>query len=71
MKKQILLGGLMLMASVVSAQTFKEWQDPEVNAVNRAPMHANYFAYESAEAAQKCKTQSANYMPLTGMWKFH
>ncbi len=61
----------MLMASVVSAQTFKEWQDPEVNAVNRAPMHANYFAYESAEAAQKCKTQSANYMPLTGMWKFH
>ena len=71
MKKQILLGGLMLMASVVSAQTFKEWQDPKVNAVNRAPMHANYFAFESAEAAQKCKTQSAKYMPLTGMWKFY
>ncbi len=71
MKRNYLLSGLMLMASVVSAQTFKEWQDPEVNAVNRAPMHANYFAYESAEAAQKCKTQSANYMPLTGMWKFH
>ena len=71
MRKQFLLGGLMLMASAMSAQTFNEWQDPEVNAVNRAPMHANYFAYESAEAAQKCKTQSNNYVPLDGMWKFH
>ena len=71
MRKQVLLGGLMLISSAMSAQTFKEWQDPEVNAVNRAPMHSSYFAYESAEAAQKCKKQSANYLPLTGMWKFH
>ncbi len=71
MKKQFLLGGLMLMASVLSAQTFNEWKDPELNAVNRAPMHTNYFAYESAEAAQKCKTESANYVSLMGMWNFH
>ena len=71
MKKHFLLGGLMLMASAMSAQTFNEWLDPEVNAVNRAPMHTNYFAYESAEAAQKCKSMSSNYVPLTGMWKFH
>ena len=30
----------------MDAQTFKEWQDPEINAVNRAPMHTNFFAYE-------------------------
>ena len=35
----------------MDAQTFKEWQDPEINAVNRAPMHTNFFAYESTEAA--------------------
>lgn len=33
----------------MDAQTFKEWQDPEINAVNRAPMHTNFFAYESTE----------------------
>ena len=59
------------MSTAMMAQTFKEWTDPEVNAINRAPMHADYFAYESAEAAQKCKMQSENYLTLNGMWKFH
>ena len=47
MKKQLVLG--LLGACVLSgnAQTFKEWQDPEINAINRAPMHANFFAYEN------------------------
>ena len=53
MKKQLVLG--LLGACVLSgnAQTFKEWQDPEINAINRAPMHANFFAYENAEMAAK------------------
>ena len=71
MKRQILAGGLLLLSTAMMAQTFKEWTDPEVNAINRAPMHADYFAYESAEAAQKCKMQSENYLTLNGMWKFH
>ena len=71
MRKMFLLGGLMLMSSAMNAQTFNEWKDPEVNAVNRAPMHTNYFAYESAEAAKECKTLSTNYLSLEGMWKFH
>ena len=55
----------------VSAQT-NEWLNPEVNAVNRAPMHANYFAYESpAKAAQGVKEKSSNYMSLNGLWKFN
>jgi beta-galactosidase len=35
----------------MDAQTFKEWQDPEINAVNRAPMLYQLVAYESTEAA--------------------
>ena len=45
MRKQFLAGLLAACALTGSAQTFKEWLDPEVNAVNRAPMHTNYFAY--------------------------
>ena len=65
MKKQLVLG--LLGACVLSgnAQTFKEWQDPEINAINRAPMHANFFAYENAEMAAKAvKEDSKNFMSL-------
>ena len=70
MKKQLLTGLFGLLALTASAQTFQEWQNPEINAVNRAPMHTNYFAYESIDASQRSKTESANYMTLNGIWKF-
>ena len=71
MRKQFLAGLLAACALTGSAQTFKEWLDPEVNAVNRAPMHTNYFAYESADvAARGMKEKSANFMTLNGTWKF-
>lgn len=71
MKKQVVLGILGACALSATAQTFKEWQDPEVNAVNRAPMHTNFFAYESTEAAtQAVKEKSSNFMSLNGTWKF-
>lgn len=43
MKKQLLLGILGSCIFTGQAQTFKEWQDAEINAINRAPMHANFF----------------------------
>ena len=71
MKKQVVLGILGACTLSATAQTFKEWQDPEVNAVNRAPMHTNFFAYESTEAAtQAVKEKSSNFMSLNGTWKF-
>ncbi|WP_373833529.1 glycoside hydrolase family 2 TIM barrel-domain containing protein [Bacteroides heparinolyticus] len=71
MKKHLITGLFAALALSASAQSFNEWRDPEVNAVNRAPMHTNYFAYESAEAAARgVKEQSANYMTLNGTWKF-
>lgn len=72
MKKQFITGLFMAFAVTISAQSFKEWQDSEVNAVNRAPMHTNYFAYESADAAGRgVKERSANFMTLNGTWKFN
>jgi hypothetical protein len=55
MKKHFITGLLATFAIAASAQSFTEWQNPEVNAVNRAPMHTNYFAYESADAARTRK----------------
>ena len=48
MKKHFVTGLFAVLAMTANAQSFKEWQDPEINAVNRAPMHTNYFAFENA-----------------------
>lgn len=71
MKKYVFLGlaGCALLSA--NAQTFKEWQDESVNEVNRAPMHARFFAYENAEkAASDIKENSKNFMSMNGSWKF-
>lgn len=73
MKKSLFLCvAASLVATVGSAQTFTEWLDPEVNAVNRAPMHASYFAYENESAAREnVREKSANFISLNGLWKFN
>ena len=54
------------------AQTFNEWRDPEVNEMNRAPMHTSYFAFgNEKEALMGDKTQQENYLSLNGLWKFN
>ena len=61
MKKQLMTGLFTALALTAGAQTFQEWRNPEINAVNRAPMHTNYFAFENADAAKKAnKKQSTN-----------
>ena len=70
MKRQLMTGLFAALAFTAVAQS-NEWRDPEVNAVNRAPMHANFFAFETAEVAAKdSKEQSQNFMTLNGPWKF-
>ena len=72
MKKQLMTSLFTVLALTAGAQTFQEWRNPEINAVNRAPMHTNYFAFENADAAKKAdKRQSTNYMTLNGTWKFN
>ena len=59
-----------LMTNMLFAQK-SEWLDPNVNHINRLPMHANFFAYESESLALKAKMESsANFMTLNGNWKF-
>lgn len=62
----------MLGLTVLHAQSFNEWKDPNVNATNRSAMHTNYFAYTSADEAKVAvKEKSANFMTLNGTWKFN
>ncbi len=70
-----LISALMGLLAVgpAFAQTFTEWKNPEVNAVNRAPMRAAKFAYRKGEDAAKImdRKQSSNYLSLNGTWKFN
>ncbi|MGZ2609128.1 glycoside hydrolase family 2 TIM barrel-domain containing protein [Bacteroides fragilis] len=71
MKRQLLTCCLAMYSLATMAQ-HDEWKNPEINAVNRAPMHTNYFAYSSSEEAAKAdKENSSNFMTLNGIWKFN
>lgn len=73
-RRQVITAALLLAAVVMPgfAQEKGEWQDPGRNEVNRLPMHADFFAYESEAQAQRGeREQSANYMTLNGMWRFN
>ncbi len=65
----------LILLTAVSMTGFaqkSEWLDPQVNAVNRMPMHSSYFAYENEQAALKgCKESSENFLTLNGTWKFN
>ena len=68
---------LLLIASMatmaLSAQSFTEWQDAEVNEINRAPMHASYKIFNDAEAAtgKYCDAAYPYRLSLNGTWKFN
>lgn len=62
---------LSVLCLFVSAQKFTEWHDPNVNEINRLPMHTNFFSYSNLEdALNGAKEDSENYMTLNGYWDF-
>ena len=70
--KRTLLCLLAAAAALTTRAQSGEWQDAGVNAVNRMPMHAAYFAYESPEAARAGdRTRSERFLTLNGNWKFN
>ncbi|MDO5572146.1 MAG: glycoside hydrolase family 2 TIM barrel-domain containing protein [Bacteroidales bacterium] len=70
MRNKVLLSALLICSSALAQKT--PWQDPEVNEINRAPMRASYFAFETPEKAMKNdKAQSERYLSLEGLWKFN
>lgn len=73
MKKSILAAAAAIAFLPATAQTFNEWLDPEVNAVNRAPMRSEAFAFKKGEngSGKLDRNNSANYLSLNGTWKFN
>ena len=70
MKQKFLICAAVLLSTTVFAQK-NEWKNPEINQVNRAPMHTNYFAFENEELAKDgIKEKSENFLSLNGPWKF-
>lgn len=53
---------------------YTEWHDLQVNAINRFPLHSNFFTFAPGEVAAKGnadKTKSKNFLSLDGTWKFN
>ena len=57
----------------LQAQTFNEWRDPNVNEVNRQPMHSTFKLFQSVEeaAGNYCDEQSPYHLSLNGTWRFN
>jgi len=71
-KSFILVVSYFILTFSAAGQSFTEWHDPAVNSINRAPMHASYFAYEnSSKAGEDVKEISENFMSLNGLWNFN
>lgn len=69
--KKLFLGLWLILPIIVFAQK-QEWLDPEVNAINRMPGRAAYFAYPCEDCARKgIKEEAANFLSLNGRWKFN
>ena len=73
MKKFSLLLIASMATMALSAQSFTEWQDAEVNEINRAPMHASYKIFNDAEAAagKYCDASYPYRLSLNGTWRFN
>ena len=71
-KSRLLLSLLCLMVSTMGwgrEKPLAPWRDPAVNGVNRLPMRADYFAFQSGEEATT-KEHSSRYLSLNGPWRF-
>jgi beta-galactosidase len=53
-------------------QELKEWENPEVFAVNKLPMRASFYAFNSDPGTFVSEPWSqSNYLLLNGQWKFN
>ncbi len=67
-------GLAMATFGAVQQPTYTEWHDLQVNAINRFPLHTNFFTFAPGELAatgNADKTKSKNFLSLDGEWKFN
>ena len=73
-----------LNKTTVQQPTYTEWHDLQVNAINRFPLHTNFFTYladdwvsekdgkiVSKNILHMNKTESKYFLSLDGTWKFN
>ncbi|MCX6170653.1 MAG: DUF4981 domain-containing protein [Ignavibacteriales bacterium] len=54
------------------SNTVENWENPQVNGINREPMHSTLMPYESFEKAAAVKRfESKYFFSLNGSWKFN
>lgn len=58
--------------AVAQTPTFKEWENPEINGINREATHATLMPYESSgKALDARRFESSWFRSLNGQWKFN
>lgn len=67
----LFLAFLVTSSPLALGQTMEEWKDPEVNEVNRLPMHSSWKVYSTTEEALAGSKTNNNYQSLDGEWKFN
>src|SRR5439155_8447363 len=78
-KKNVTMRNLLLMfvlfftmlTAVAQPHLDSLFENPAIQEINRMPMRASYFPYETVALAQKNDTiHSQRYLSLNGMWRF-
>lgn len=60
------------VAATAKADQRPDWENPQVNAINRLPMRASFFAFEDAALAKAGDpAKSGRFMTLNGQWSFN
>lgn len=66
-----LLVGIGVFAQDYSHEPDRFFENPELQDVNRLPMHSSFFVYNNLADLKADKKQKAeNYLDLNGIWKF-
>lgn len=74
MKKITLFVSFILCAFMVHGQSNykdKEWQNPQVNQINRLPINAHFVPYAKKQDATDRAKANDRIVSLDGVWKFH
>lgn len=74
MKKNISFVFLLLCSFLVYGQEDyknKEWQNAQVNQINRLPIHAHFVPYAKKADAASRSVSNDRIVSLDGVWKFH
>ena len=73
MRRLILSLATALISMGAVAQNFTEWQDPNVNEINRLPMRTTFKIFDAADKAEGVYCDKANpfRLSLNGTWQFN